>query len=129
MYGEDGIVVAKCPKNVFKKSIEEAINKKLLPFWIGPLHNRRVNLKSHWYLEIQGQLHITRRRVAYLVIYFGESVYEIMELERDDDFWKTEMEKELIFFYYEGLLKELVDSRYDRGMEYRTYNAEKKTFV
>lgn len=107
----------------------DAVNKKLIPFWIGQSHNRRVNFKSHWYLEIQGQLHITRRRIAYLVIYLGESIYEIVELERDDKFWKKEMEKELIFFYNEALLKELVNPRLGRNMDIREYNAKEKTFT
>lgn len=129
LYGEDGIIVAKCPKKAYKKSIEEALNQKLLPIYEGPLDDRKINRKSHWYYEIQGQLRITGRRMAYLILYLGESNYEIIEIERNDKFWKEEMEKELVFFYNEGLLKELVDSRYDRGMEVRKYDTGKKTFL
>lgn len=39
------------------------------------------------------------------------------------------MEKELIYFYNEGLLKELVDSRYERGVDLRKYDPQKKTFL
>lgn len=67
--------------------------------------------------------------MAYLVIYLGESVYEILELERNDKFWKNEMEKELIYFYKEALLKELVDPRDDRSMDIRKYDAKEKTFL
>lgn len=107
----------------------EAVNKNLIPIWSGKFDNRKLNANSQWYFEIQGQLHITRRRMAYLVIYLGESVYEIIELERNEKLWKDKMEKELLFFYNEGLLKELVNSRYDRGMELRKYDAGKETFV
>lgn len=110
-------------------SIAEAFDKKLLPIWQGTLQNRTINRKSHWYYEIQGQLHVTRKRMAYLIIYLGESAYEIVELERNDQFWKEEMEKELIFFYNEALLKEIVNSRYDRGMDFRKYDPKKETFL
>lgn len=109
-------------------TIAEALDKKLLPIFQGPLHDRKINRKSHWYYEIQGQLHVTGRRIAYVMIYLGESIYEIIELERNDTFWREEMEKELIFFYNEGLLKELVNPRYDRGMEFRKYDPTKETF-
>lgn len=63
------------------------------------------------------------------MVYLGESVYEVLELERDDEFWRKEMEEELIFFYNEALLKELVNPRDERGMDLRKYNDEKKTFL
>ena len=106
--------------------MREALKK--IPFWKGPFNNRRVNRESHWYFEIQGQLRITKRRMAYLVIYLNEQANEIVELERDDDFWKRSMEKELVFFYNEALLKELVDPRDGRGMDLRKYDSKKETF-
>ncbi len=99
LYQDDGIIFVKCPKAAYKMNMKEALAKKLIPIWKGPLNNRQINMKSQWYLEIQGQLRITRRRIAYLVIYLGEGVYEIIELERNDKLWKTTMEKELVFFY------------------------------
>lgn len=129
LYGEDSVICVKCPKAAYKKSMEEAINKKLIPFWKGRLGDRQINFKSHWYYEIQGQLRITRRCFAYLVIYLGESVYEIIEkIERNDVFWKEKMEKELVFFYNEAMVKEIVDSRDARGMDLRKYNAQSQTF-
>lgn len=122
-------MVVKCPKKAYQKSFKFAINKNWISIWTGKWNKRRINIKSHWYLELQGQLHITKRRVAYLMVYLGESVYEILEIERDDKFWTKEMEQELIFFYNEALLKELVDPRDERGMDLRKYNAEKKTFL
>lgn len=69
LYGDSGIIYVKCPKSAHKKSVSEAINTKKISFWKGPLNDRQINIKSRWYLEIQGQLHITRRQTAYLVIY------------------------------------------------------------
>lgn len=100
---------------------------KTISFWAGTSSDRRINYKSHWYLEIQGQLHIANKQMAYLVIYL-ENDYEIVELERNDKFWKEEMEKELVYFFNEALLKEIVDSRDEREMELRTYNSKEGTF-
>lgn len=129
LYGEDGVVMVKCPKAAFKQSFDQAFKKNKIPFWIGPPNDKRINLKSHWYLEIQGQLRITGKRMAYLVVYLGESVFRVQEVGRNNEFWKKEMENELVFFFNEALLKEIVDSRDERGMDIRKYNAETKTFV
>jgi len=121
--------MVKCPKKAFNMSINRAIKKKFLPIWIGAPENRQLNVKSHWYMELQAELHITGRHMGYLVLYLGESVHEILELERNDKFWKEQMEKELIFFFNEALLKEMVDPRDERGMNIREYNEEKETFL
>lgn len=126
MYGNDAIVVVKCPKKEFGKAMKDAI--KTIPFWSGDYRNRSINKKSHWFFEVQGKLHITQMKMAYLVIYLGNKVYEIVEIARDDAFWVTEMEEELCYFFNEALLKELVDSREGRSMELRQYNSEKDIF-
>lgn len=128
LYSDDSIVCVKCPRAAYKKSMKEAIAKKLIPLWKISASGRQINVKSHWYMEIQGHLHITRRTLAHLVIYLGEGVYEIIEMERNDEFWKEHMERELIFFYNEAMLKELINPRDDRGMDLRKYNADTETF-
>lgn len=128
LYGEDEIICVKCPKAAYRKSVKEAVSKNLIPFWKGTPTDRQINQKSRWYFEIQGQLRITRRRLAHLVIYLGEGVHEIIEIERNEDFFKTKMEKELIFFYNEAMLKEIVNPRDEREMDLRKYNATTKTF-
>lgn len=126
LYGGNGIVVIKCPKKQFGKCMNDAI--KSISFWTGTATDRRVNRKSHWYYEIQGQLHVTKKQMAYLVIYLGDETYEVMEIERNDEFWKEHMEKELVYFYNEALLKELINPREERGMELRKYNSKKENF-
>lgn len=129
LYRDDSIISVKCPKNAYKKSMKYAIDNKLIPFWSGTSCDRQINMKCHWWYEIQGQLRITGRQFAYLIIYLGESVYEIIEkIERNDEFWKNKMEKELAFFYNEAMLKEVVDPRDARGMDLRKYNAASQTF-
>lgn len=51
-----------------------------------------------------------------------------MEIQRNEQFWKTTMEQELVYFYNEAMVKELVDSRDARGMELRKYNTQTQKF-
>ncbi len=116
----------KCPKKEFGKSVEDAI--KTISFWKGSLTNRSINYKSHWYFEIQGQLHIAKKEMAYLVIYLGNDVCETVEIQKNDEFWNNQMVNELVYFYNEALLKELVNPRDERGMDLRKYNSSKQVF-
>ncbi|KAG4074917.1 hypothetical protein HA402_009342 [Bradysia odoriphaga] len=125
LYGDNGIVAIKCPKKAFGKCMNDAL--KTISFWTGTATDRRINYKSHWYYEIQGQLHITRKQMAYLVIYLGDT-YEVVEIEKNDEFWKEKMEKELVYFYNEALLKEIVNPREERAMDLRKYNSKKEIF-
>lgn len=128
--GQDGIVVVQCPIKIYNKSITDSIEKKLIPFWtVATSGEIRVNIKSSWYIEVQGQLHIADKKIAYVVVYLGGSEYKIEKVVRDDDFWINQMEKELVFFYNEAILKELVNSRDERNMELRQYDEISKTFV
>lgn len=131
LFGQDGIVVIKCPKNAFKKSINDAIEKKLIPFWSKAKGSEviTVNYDSHWYMQIQGQLHVSGKRFAHLMVYLGPCEYKTETVVRDDDYWKSKMEAELVYFFNEAMLKELVDSRDKRSMELREYDETTKTFI
>ncbi|KAG4080104.1 hypothetical protein HA402_008175 [Bradysia odoriphaga] len=131
LFGRDGIVVLKCPLNVFKKSINDAIQRNLIPFWSKSKESDAVvvNVNSHWHAEIQGELHVCRKKYAYLMVYLGSSEFKIEKIERDDEYWRTKMEAELVYFYNEAMLKELVDSRDSRDMELREYDEKTETFI
>lgn len=86
LYGPDSVVVAKCPVKAFNKSFVEAIEKRLVLFW--DKKNFTVNKKCNWFIECQGQLHITQRKFAFLVVWLGESIFKIEKIERDDRFWE-----------------------------------------
>lgn len=131
LFGRDGIVVVKCPLNVFKKSINDAIQRKNIPFWSKSKESDAivVNVNSHWYAEIQGELHVCRKKFAYLMVYLGSSEFKIEKIERDDEYWRTKMEATLVYFFNEAMLKELVDSRDRRDMELRDYDEKTETFI
>lgn len=58
LYGPDSIVNVQCPVKAFNKTVDEAIRRNLLPL---NYKDGDVNVKenSNWYIEVQGQLHIT----------------------------------------------------------------------
>lgn len=127
--GEEGLVMVQCPQILYKKSIVDSINKKLLPFWQVVAGVISVNTKSHWHIEIQGQLHVANKKFAYLVAYLSETEWKIEKVNRDDDFWDREMKEELIFFFNEAMVKEIVNPRDERSMEQRKYDEISKTFI
>ncbi|KAG4076831.1 hypothetical protein HA402_004433 [Bradysia odoriphaga] len=127
LHGPTGIVFVKCPVEAFKLNIDEAIDKKLIAFWKRNNGVETINKSSAWYIEVQAELHITRRVYAFVVV-FVESDSRIEKIYRDDTFWSETMEKPLVFFYEQAMLKELVNPRRQRSMKLRAYNPTTKTF-
>lgn len=127
--GEEVLLMVQCPHKLYKKNIVDSIHKKLISFWKVVDKVIQVNTKSHWHIEIQGQLHISNKKFAYLIVYLDENQYKIEKVSRDDDFWNEEMKEELIFFFNEAMVKELVNPRDERSMELRQYDETSKTFI
>lgn len=127
LHGDTGIVFVKCPVEAFKVKIDEAIDKKLITFWKRNPDAVTLNKSSAWYIEVQAELHIARKAYAFVVV-FLETDSRIEKIYRDDKFWYETMEKPLVFFYEQAMLKELVDPRRQRSMKLRTYNPVTKTF-
>lgn len=127
LFGDTGIVVVKCPVKAYKKNIQEAIDEKLIPLWKNVSGIETINKSSAWYIEIQGQLHITARSFAYVVVSL-ESEFRVETIYRDDDFWYDTMESPLVYFYEQVMLKELVDPRKRRKMPARAYNPVTQIF-
>lgn len=63
LYGQESIVAVQCPVKVFGKTFDEALSnrfKKWVPFLKKtPSGEIEINTKSSWYVEIQGQLHVS----------------------------------------------------------------------
>lgn len=127
LFGDNGIVFIKCPVKAFKLTVQEAIDRKMIPFYKYVQGVMTVNKSSAWYIELQAELHIAYRSFAFLVIYL-ESDFKIEKIYRDDDFWFEKMVKPLVFFYEQAMIKELVDPRIRRTMKLRVYNSVTNTF-
>ena len=117
--GQEGIVEIKCPKSAENFSPEDAIEK--VPA-VRRMFTRKtgisMNKTHHYFYQVQGQLHITDRKFCIFCVWTPKGLKSI-KVERDDAFWKTEMERKLVQFYLECMLPELIDSRYNRCMPIR----------
>jgi len=58
--------------------------------------NDAISLKedSHYFYQVQGQLHITKRVVCYFFIYTSKWTY-IQTINYDHEFWTSKMESPL----------------------------------
>ncbi|GBP79177.1 hypothetical protein EVAR_53043_1 [Eumeta japonica] len=75
---------------------------------------------SNWYHQIQGQLHVTRRKRCLFAEWSGENKpLKSTIIEKDDRFWEEKMKDKILSFYTDWLLPEIVDSRRARGMPLR----------
>nr|XP_049695130.1 uncharacterized protein LOC110371421 isoform X2 [Helicoverpa armigera]XP_049695131.1 uncharacterized protein LOC110371421 isoform X3 [Helicoverpa armigera] len=132
LIGNDTIVEIKCPITASKQGLTKAIeeNKIQIIKYNKKTKTKTVKKNSNWFYQIQGQLHITGRRVCLLGIWAGENepIY-IERIEKDDEFWKKNMEPKLVQFYLKCLLPELVDSRHERGMPIRDLTLQDKENV
>lgn len=126
LYGDNCILIIKSPLKQFHLSASEAM--KRLRFWKTIRGERIVNEKSNWFIEMQGQLRITNRKVG-LILICVENEHMIVKILKNDDFFNLKMKEKLSFFYKEVMLKELVDSRRGRTMEFREYNHELDQFL
>lgn len=131
LYGRNHILMVKCPLKQYKKQFENAIGS--LPFWKEENGCMTLNKESDWFIELQSELHITRRARGFIMIwlgeYKGEPQYRVVEVPRDDSFFETEVKPELIFFYNEVMLQELVNPRKERYMKLREYDAKTDSYI
>lgn len=124
--GKHHILSIKCPVKEYRMKFQQAIPK--IKFFQTKKNDVSINKKNEWFIELQGDMRVTGRKNAFLMIWLGEDSYRIIEVKRDDDFFQQTMKEKLTFFYNECMLKELVDSRAGRFMKLRTYNATTKSF-
>jgi hypothetical protein len=121
LIGDDGLVEIKCPYAGKDLSPEDVINQKVGE--VGKMFTKRSNSllvknRHKYHYQVQGQLHITKRNFCIFVLWtpLGMKTFTI---NRDDNFWRDEMETKLTTFYMNCLLPELVDPRRRRSMPLR----------
>ncbi|XP_054005272.1 uncharacterized protein LOC128890641 [Hylaeus anthracinus] len=109
--GEDGIVEIKCPKSAEDVTPEEAITTKKSVKAIFTDSTGSALRKTHpYFYQVQGQLDITGRKYCLFCLWTKKGIMSI-RVEKDDDFWKREMEPKLTQFYLNCMLPEIIDSR------------------
>ncbi|KAJ8685040.1 hypothetical protein QAD02_020833 [Eretmocerus hayati] len=116
---DDGVLEMKIPLSAKDLTFKEAMKQKP--------HLRRIFDKSslnkmnpvhEYYHQVQGQLHILKRDYCIFALVTGNDIH-LVNVERDDDFWNQNMAEPLRKFYFDCLLPEIIDSRYNRSMPLR----------
>ncbi|XP_050520344.1 uncharacterized protein LOC126893862 [Daktulosphaira vitifoliae] len=108
LIGNDGIVEVKCPFKIRNMFPEVAIKKNKMKYvHFDKNGNLVLQRNSKYFYQIQGELHITKRDYCYLIIWTQKGMTYII-ITRDDQFWKDYMERELIDFYENRMLPELI---------------------
>jgi hypothetical protein len=105
----EGIVEIKCPYNSFNCEIGSSIKKMK---FLSQRKNTYGLLRKgdSYYYQIQGQLHVTKRKYCYFAIWTSHSSdLKIEIIERDDEFWNGKMKDNLIKFYNTQMLPKLID--------------------
>jgi len=120
---DSGLVEVKTITNIQKdKTIKEAAQGNLVSgFFLrwDPVENRLLLKREHkYYYQIQGQLNIIDKETCFLIAFVDENDLEIVEVQRDIEFWKKMLPK-LDHFWEHCLLPELIDSRLARNMDVR----------
>ncbi|XP_060858281.1 uncharacterized protein LOC132935681 [Metopolophium dirhodum] len=115
---DDGIIEIKCPYTIKDLTPEDAIQNGKLKF--ATVIDGKLNLKTNdnYYYQIQGQLHITQRAYCYFVVWSSKGML-YQKIVRDDVFFELRMQQQLISFYHDHLLHEILDSRFNRGLPIR----------
>lgn len=115
--GETGIAEVKCPSSASNMTPDEAILARKCTFWSVNKQTKEmtVNKKHHYFYQVQGQLHVTRRQYCYFAMWTKKGI-KVEKIEKDNNFWETQMQEKLLKFYMDCLLPELVDPRIRRSM-------------
>ncbi|XP_044759747.1 uncharacterized protein LOC123317338 isoform X1 [Coccinella septempunctata] len=118
LIGNDAIVEVKCPKTCSEMTPLQGISCGIIKFANLDKGHMKLMRKHHYYYQIQGQLHVAQRKKCYFIVWTPKGLeYEL--IERDDDFWVKNCEKQLEIFYMNCLLPELADPQYPQGKEIR----------
>lgn len=131
LYGTDHILNIKCPLKEYGKRFDEAMRS--MPFWKKENGFWEMNKRHEWFIELQGDLHVTGRNYGYLMIWLGENSgeaqYRIIDIPKDDSFFEQSMKPKLVYFYENVMIKELVDPRKKRDLALRKYDPVSESFL
>ncbi|XP_050526266.1 uncharacterized protein LOC126896993 [Daktulosphaira vitifoliae] len=107
LVGDDAIIEIKCPYKIRNCSPEEAAISSKLRYLIYMNSKITLNKSCDEYYQVQGQLHITKRKLCYFVVWTNKGL-SVAKVLRDDTFWKEKMEKKLIDFYMDHMIPKII---------------------
>ncbi|OXU21297.1 hypothetical protein TSAR_011565 [Trichomalopsis sarcophagae] len=119
LIGNDGIVELKNPISIANLTISQGLKRKRNIRNIFSKEDvNQMNTAHQYYYQVQGQLHVSNRQYCIFAVCTKIDI-KYIRVERDDDFWDKNMADQLRRFYFDCLLPELLDSRYNRNMAIR----------
>uniref|UniRef100_A0A2S2N9F1 YqaJ viral recombinase domain-containing protein n=1 Tax=Schizaphis graminum TaxID=13262 RepID=A0A2S2N9F1_SCHGA len=116
LIGEHYLLEIKCPYSARDSNDAiEAVNSKLLQYC--KVEGQEIKLKKEhvYYYQIMGQLHATKRKKCFFVIYTAKWI-SIEEIYFDQSFWDSKMSEPLQTFYMKSLLPEIIDPQFPKRM-------------
>lgn len=120
LIGDDGIVEIKCPFAARFLTPKDAIAANISNLQsLYRNENDEEMKRSHiYYYQIQGQLHVTQRQYCIFALWTPLGL-KMEKIVRDDVFWTENMVRQLVQFYEDCVLPELLDPRWERNMPIR----------
>lgn len=116
----EGLVEVKCPSSVFGIDPDSAIQGKKLKCFKLNGSQVEMNQNHDWYYQVQGQLHIARKKVCLFAVWTGPDFpLKVVWVTKDDVFWQEKMLPKLVRFYNDCLIPEILDPRKTRSMPLR----------
>ncbi|XP_060855780.1 uncharacterized protein LOC132950906 [Metopolophium dirhodum] len=112
LIGKTAIIEIKCPYIAKDTSSAiDAINKKLLPYCNIVDNCTKLKKDNIYYYQVMGQLHITRRKLCYFVIYTSNWI-TVEKIYYEPEFWTSNMAEKLKMFYMDCMLPEIIQPLY-----------------
>ncbi|XP_050520343.1 uncharacterized protein LOC126893861 [Daktulosphaira vitifoliae] len=108
LIGSDGIIEVKCPIKIRDRIPQDAIKDNILKYvYFDKNGSLLLKRTSRQFYQIQGELHITKRQYCYFIIWSQKGMI-YTKIIRDDKFWNDNMESQLIDFYENRMIPELI---------------------
>lgn len=128
LIGNDGIIEVKCPYNSKDVHPLDAMKSKLIKFLVHDESTGNVAIKQNhpYYYQIQGQLEITDRDYCFFIVWTPKGLLNI-RIPRNAEFFHQNMLQKLLSFYFNSLLKEIIDGRRQRSMPIRDFPENPET--
>lgn len=117
--GSGAIIEVKCLAKCQNETPMAAVLGNKVP--CAKITNGRLELKRghNYYYQVQGQLNICNKEKCYFMLWSPKGLL-VEEIMRDEQFFTQSMIPKLKSFYFDIILKELVDSPISRDLPLRT---------
>lgn len=119
LIGDDGLAEFKCPFKAQTLTPQQAMEEHSdIRSIFDAKDPNQMNRKHRFYYQVIGQLRVTGRQYCRFVLWTPLGYKEVI-VQRDDEFWETQMRDKLINFYNKVMIPEIIDGRIPRSRQVR----------